>query len=185
MKVLVLFLALIVSPFTLSSEVIIGDNIQVLAVNGVKVSHSFFGENKINAEDGPLQIAVKYSKKFKGKSLLESKPYLFNIDVQGETKLETAKFTTYSRVKSYIKKQITWSVTNKKKQYSITDATQLKGKGFMPFSKIELIIKEHNQANDPTHDASPNNHQSNDLIEQYKAATQAQKDQFKTWLIQH
>ena len=51
MKIFGFFLALCLSSFVYSSEIQVSDSIEVLAVNGVKTTSSFFGSNKIAEHD--------------------------------------------------------------------------------------------------------------------------------------
>jgi uncharacterized protein YccT (UPF0319 family) len=189
MKLLGLLFILVISPFTYSSEFIVSNNIQVLAINGIKFENSFFGDNKIELENGPHQLVVKYSNTFRNKDLLESTPYIFMIDVDGKTTLETDDFSTYAQADKYIKEGVKWYIDNNKGKFTIEKSEQLKGRGFMPFHDIESIINEYNQANNLPAMNDQNNTNGplskNYLIEQYKAASQEQKDQFKQWLIQH
>ena len=191
MKFFGLFLVLCLNSFAYSSEIQVSDSIEVLAVNGVKTTSSFFGSNKIEVEDGSHQLVVKYNHKFRNDEILESKPYIFTIEVEGNTKLTTDRFTTYAQAKNSIKKDIAWHVENQQRKYTIESADKLKGKGFMPYRNIELLVQEYNQLNnisstEPIDQEVLNNKASkNYLIEQYKAATQEQKNQFKMWFIQH
>ena len=186
MKTLVFLLIFVISPFVFSNELIIGDNIRVLAMDGVKTKNSFFNNNSIQVTEGSHQIVVRYVKKFKKKGLVESKPYIFNIEVKGTTLLKTGNYSNYTRIAKQLKNGLTWQIKNKQKEYTIEKTAELQGKGFMPYSNIELLIKEYNKKNDPNkttiNDELTNNHlPENYLIEEYKKATQKQKEHFKAW----
>lgn len=192
MKITGFILALAISPLAFSSQIMVSKNIEVLAVNGVETETSFLGSNKIEVDDGKQQIVVRYSRTFGKEDLIESKPYIFNIDVDGDTKLNVDKFNSKSHAKSKINKDLTWHVTNANKDYKITGADQLIGNGFMPYSDIEELITEYNQKNNiSTLEAKPSKanvsttKNGNVLIEQYKVSTKAQKKQFKMWLIEN
>jgi len=191
MKILGLVLALMASSFVYSSDIIIGKSIELLAVDGVKNKTSFFGSDKIEVEDGSHQLVVKYKHKFRNGDTLESDPYIFNIEVGGNTELNTDKYSTYALAKEQLKTDISWHVKNQNRQYTINNTDKLKGEGFMPFRNIELLVQEYNQLNniastEPVNqDILNNKNAKNYLIEQYKAANQEQKNQFKLWFIQH
>jgi len=184
-------MALIISNLAYSSEIIVSKSIQVLAINGKEINESFLSKNKIEVEDGSQQIVVRYSHRFRNNDLLESKPYIFTIDVQGDTTLATDQFTTYAQAAANIKKQINWHINNQNKSYTLNNADQLQGKGFMPYRNIEQLIQEYNGT---VNSAVPSESQlsldgdqnaKDYLIKQYKAASQEQKDRFKMWFIQH
>jgi len=187
MKVLGLFLILSVSPFVHSSEIVVNNRINILAVDGVKTKSTFFGKNKVEVEDGTHQIVVRYNHKFKNDDRLESRPYIFDIDVQGDTALSTDKHTTYAQAEENLKQGLTWYVKNQTNEYTIDNAAQLNGQGFMPYRDIEKLVSNFNQENglSITTDNGNEGNNKNYLIEQYKAATQEQKQQFKAWFIQH
>lgn len=189
MKYHVLILALAVSPLTYSGEITVDSEIDVLAVNGLETKTSIFGNNKIEVNDGTQQIVVKYSRTFGNEDLVESKPYIFNIEVNGPTHIKTEKITSKSHASRKINKDLSWYVTNSQKEYVIKNADKLTGKGFMPYSDLEGLIADYNQDNNINQSAKMttpiNTKGKNMLIEQYKVATKAQKKQFKMWLIEN
>lgn len=196
MKVFGIILALSVSSFAYSGQIITSDNVEVLALDGVAIKDGFFSKQKLEAENGARQIVVRYAQKFrnnnkfKNNGSLQSKPYIFMIEVDGETKLTTNKYTTYAQANRNLKEGLVWNVDNQKRQYTIEKTDELKGKGFMPYKNIELIVQEYNYSGniastEPINQDILNNKFSKSyLIEQYKAASQEQKQQFKLWLIQ-
>jgi len=185
MKALGLFLILTASPFVHSGEIVVNNRVNILAVDGVKINDSFFNENKFEVKDGTHQIVVRFNYKFKNKDRLESRPYIFDLDVKGKTSIKTDKYTTHAQTEKNMKQGLTWYVKNETKQYVIKDAAQLKGQGFMPYRDIEKLVRHYNQENGFISDDSQDGSDKNYLIEQYKAATPEQKQQFKAWFIQH
>ncbi|WP_166738786.1 DUF2057 domain-containing protein [Psychromonas algarum] len=190
MKVTGLFLALVVSPFAFSGEIIPSNNIEILAINGVKAQSSFFGSKDIEVEDGPQQVVVKYIDSFGNEDFIESRPYIFTINIDGKTSIRTEKFNNLSQATKQIDNGLKWYVKNQKGEFQVEKAEQLKGKGFMPYSDIEAIVAEYNKNNITVADIKNNSHKvpaknSNALIEQYKISNKAQRKEFKMWLIEN
>lgn len=197
MKKVGMLVALAISPVIYAGEILTQQDVEVMAVNGKEVKSSFFSDHKIEVEDGKHQVVVRYSKNFKNDSLVESRPYIFEIDVQGDTTISTDRFTRKSQAQSNIKKGLTWSIENKQGTQTISHAEQLQGKGFMPYSNIESLIASYNQQNNisiattevatPTNSekstALPETSNTNPIIEQYKLASKEQRKAFKIWLI--
>lgn len=196
MKFSPLILALVFSPLTFSGEITVDNDIKVLAVNGVETKMSFFGSNKIEVDDGPQQLVVKFSRTFGNEDLIESKPYIFTVDVYGNTNIKTDKFRSKSHAANNVDKNITWYVTNSKREYAIKNSDTLNGKGFMPYSDLEGLIDDYNHQHNITDEVnniskktvaahSEKDSSKNALIEEYKIATKEQKKQFKMWLIEN
>jgi len=184
MKFSGLLLTLAISPLAFSGEIITSNDIQVLALNGDKIKSSFIGKNKLEVKDGKQQLAVRYSASFNNERLIESSPYLLTIEVDGKTTISTDKLYSQTHATQEIKKGLNWHVTNDKGQYTVEKAIELKGEGFLPYSDIEGLIAESNQQNNiDLTSGSVKKVTTNSLIEEYKAASVAQKKQFKIWLI--
>ena len=184
MKFTGLFLTLAISPFAFSGEIVASKDIQVLALNGAKVSSSFLSVKNIKAEDGNQQVVVKYSTNFRDGGLLESRPYILTVDVQGKTEITTNKLYSYAQASQKLRTGLEWFVENEKEQYQVKTAEQLKGDGFIPYSDIEGLVNTYNNDNDiEVTSNSVKKITTNSLIQQYKAADIEQKKQFKMWLI--
>lgn len=184
MKFSGLLLTLAISPLAFSGEIITGNDIQVLALNGNKVKSAFVGSQKLEAKDGKQQLAVRYSGSINNDRLMESRPYLLTIDVDGKTTISTDKFYSKVHAEQLMKAGLTWYVTNDQGKYTVEKATELKGEGFLPYSDIEGLIAESNQQNNiDLTSGSVKKVTTNSLIEEYKAANVEQKKQFKIWLI--
>lgn len=185
-------IALIFSPAIFASEIISSNNIEILAVDGKEIKTNFFSSSKIQVTDGEHQVVARYSRNFNKDGLVESKPYIFTVNVQGDTSLKMNKFSTPSHAKSAINKGLTWSYKNDQGEVKVQHADQLKGDGFMPYSDIEALVATYNQQHaiqpsSTTTSAKPTNNTSsvsdNPIIEQYKLASKAQRKAFKIWLI--
>ena len=169
MKFSGLLLTLAISPLAFSGEIITGNNIQ--ALNGNKVKSAFVGNQKLEAKDGKQQLAVRYSASINNDRLIESRPYLLTIDVDGKTTISTDKFYSKVHAEQLMKAGLTWYVTNDQGKYTVAKATELKGEGFLPYSDIEGLIAESNQQNNiDLTSGSVKKVTTNSLIEEYKAA---------------
>ena len=184
MKFAGLFLTLAISPFAFSGEIVTSNNIEVLAINGAKIKGTFFGDDTLKVADGQQQVVVRYSHNFRDERLLESRPYILTVDVNGKTEITTNKLYSYSQATQKINIGLDWFVENEKKQYKVEGAEQLKGDGFVPYADIEGLVNDYNQENNiQVTSNSVKKITTNSLIEQYKAADIEQKKQFKMWLI--
>ena len=184
MKFTGLFLTLAISPFAFSGEIVTSNDVEVMALNGTKIKSAFLGEETIKVKDGLQQIVVRYSYNFRDGRLIESRPYIFTIDVNGKTEIRTNKLHSSSQASQKINVGLDWFVTNENTKYKVKKAEQLQGDGFIPYSDIEGLVNTYNQKNNlQVSSNSVKKITTNGLIEQYKAANLEQKKQFKMWLI--
>jgi len=186
MKITGLLLSLAISPLAFSGEIITNDGISVLAVNGVKVESSFMSDNTLEVKDGKQQIAVRFSKKFdiQDNRFTESRPFLLNVDVNGETTISTDKLYSAEQAGQKIQAGLNWYVTNDNGKYQVENPTELHGKGLLPYSDIEALIADTNRDNNiDVSSGTVKKVTTNSLIDEYRAATVEQKKQFKIWLI--
>jgi len=190
---LVLSLALVVPTFSsFAGELISGNNLDILAIDGVKQSSSLFGSDDIELANGQHQLVVKYIETFANENLVESRPYIFNIDVKGSTTITTERLRSKAIAENRVNKDLNWYVENDNGKSTISNADQLEGQGFMPFSDIEKLVAEYNgESTTKVVSAAPavtpkkQSSSVNMIIEQYKMATTEQKKQFKIWLIEN
>ena len=186
MKIPALLLTIAVAPFAHSGEIITNNNIEVLAINGTEVTSSIFTAQKLEVEDGQQQLVLKYTKTFNKSDLVESRPYIVEVEIKGKTTLNTDKINSKAVAINKMNKGLTWHVSNDDGQYTIKKTEQLIGKGFMPYSDIEGLVENYNKKNNSQR-LIVNNQEGqsteNLIIEQYKLATKKQKKQFKIWLI--
>lgn len=186
MKIPALLLTIVVAPFAHSGEIITNNNIEVLAINGTEVTSSIFNTQKLEVEDGQQQLVLKYTKTFNKSDLVESRPYIVEVEIKGKTTLNTDKINSKAVAINKMNKGLNWHVSNDDGQYTIKGAEQLIGKGFMPYSDIEGLVENYNKKNNSQR-LTVNNQEGqsteNLIIEQYKLATKEQKKQFKIWLI--
>ncbi len=184
MKFAGLFLTLAISPFAFSGEIVTSNDVEVLALNGAKVKGTFFGDDTLKVADGQQQVVVRYSNNFRDERLLESRPYILTIDVDGKTEITTNKLYSFSQATQKINVGLDWFVGNQQREYQVESPEQLKGDGFIPYADIEGLVSDYNQKNNiEVTSNSVKKVTTNSLIEQYKAADIEQKKQFKMWLI--
>ena len=186
MKIPALLLTIAIAPFAHSGEIITNKSIEVLAINGTEVTSSIFSTQKLEVEDGKQQLVIKYINTFNKSDLVESRPYIVEVEIKGKTTLSTDKINSKAVALNKIKKGLSWNVSNDDGQYTIEGAEQLIGKGFMPYSDIENLVENYNKKHNSKRLTVKNrNEQSTEnlIIEQYKLASKEQKKEFKIWLI--
>ncbi|MEG3753623.1 DUF2057 family protein [Psychromonas arctica] len=184
MRIAGLILSLAISPLAFSGEIITNNDLQLMAVNGTEVKSSFLSDNKFEVKDGIHQVVVRYSNAFRDERLLESRPYIFNIKVDGDTTISTEKLASYAQATQKISTHLNWFVNNDAGKYQVDSSEQLYGEGFAPYADIEGLVAKYNQKNNlQVTENSVKKIATNSLIEQYKVASPEQKKQFKIWLI--
>ncbi|WP_409439409.1 DUF2057 family protein [Psychromonas sp. GE-S-Ul-11] len=184
MRITGLILSLAISPFAFSGEIVTNNDLQLMAVDGAKVKSSFFTDNSLEVKDGTHQVVVRYSNAFRDERLLESRPYVFNIEVKGNTNISTNQLLSYAQAEQKISTKLDWFVENDSGEYQVETSDQLHGEGFAPYADIEGLVGKYNQKNNlQVTEGSVTKITTNSLIEQYKAADAEQKKQFKIWLI--
>jgi len=184
MRIAGLILSLAISPFAFSGEIVTNNDLELMAVDGTKVKSSFLSDAKLEVKDGTHQVVVRYSNAFQDERLLESRPYIFNIKVNGKTTISTVKLYNYVQAKQKISTHLDWFVKNDAGKYQVESSEQLHGEGFAPYADIEGLIAKYNQKNNlQVTEGTVTKVATNNLIEQYKTATPEQKKQFKIWLI--
>ncbi|RBW47264.1 hypothetical protein DS885_04195 [Psychromonas sp. B3M02] len=179
-----LILSLAISPFAFSGEIVTHSDLELMAVDGAKVKSSFFTDNSMEVTDGTHQVVVRYSNSFRDERLLQSRPYVFNITVDGDTEISTNKLLSFAQAEQKISTELDWFVENDAGEYQVETSDQLHGDGFAPYADIEGLVGQYNQKNNlQVTEGTVTKITTNSLIEQYKAATAEQKKQFKIWLI--
>ncbi|MEL0628557.1 DUF2057 family protein [Psychromonas aquatilis] len=188
MKFSGLLLTLAISPLAFSGEIITTNDIQILSINGTEVESSFFEDGALTTKDGEQQIVARYSRTFRDKPILESRPFIFNIDVAGKTTLTTEELNSYSQAKNEISKGLNWYVKNEQKSYTVDNPEELIGKGFLPYSDIGALVAQYNIDNNLVVSNAPDiqsvtKMKTNSLIQFYQSATPEQQQEFKEWYM--
>ncbi|RKF19564.1 DUF2057 domain-containing protein [Alginatibacterium sediminis] len=143
----------IASGVTHAAKIEAGFGIEIMAVNGKKVKKSYLGdESNLDFSIGTHQVVFRY-----GALLLESntdrafksKPYIVDLDLQGDTKIELEKrFRRVAEADAYFSRTPTWIITTNNTERKVNDAILLPGNdGFNPYSDIEAAIAGYNLEN--------------------------------------
>ncbi|WP_019614367.1 DUF2057 domain-containing protein [Psychromonas ossibalaenae] len=203
MKGLVLLLSLIMVPFSQANSLIGGKGVEILAVDGQKIKSNFFTSADAQLTEGSHQVVVKYVNSFRNKELIHSKPYIFDIEVIGETEIAVKNFNTQSQAENEMRKGLTWIVSNEQETKKIAGSDTLHGEGYLPYSDIEKLITAYNNeqgitlANAPATAAvtttpatagEPNNNlnqaKSEQLMQLYNSASKEERKAFRIWLLE-
>ena len=148
MKVIIILLLVLLSPFSHAAILKTGMGVEILAVDGKKIATSFFSDVDIDLSDGIHQVVVRYSNNFKGSEQVESKPYIFNVNVKGDTEVGTARFHHQKQAESAIRHGLVWIITNNEQTEKIASFDILTGKGVMPYNDIEKVVADYNKAHE-------------------------------------
>ncbi|PKG40995.1 DUF2057 family protein [Psychromonas sp. Urea-02u-13] len=191
-----LTLAMIPSSYALELEGVNG--VEILAINGKEVKNSFFSQKSNKLKAGEHQIVVRYSTQFNNDDIIESRPAIFSIDLQQDTKISVQQMNTQRQAEKQIKAGLTWQISSEDNQYKIDDSTTLEGKGFMPYSDIEALIVAYNQENNIALATSGTvavavaaatattvaSTQKGTLQSLYQQASKEEKKAFRLWLVE-
>lgn len=192
-----LTLAMIPSSYALELEGVNG--VEILAINGKEVKNSFFSQKSNKLKAGEHQIVVRYSTQFNNDDIIESRPAIFSIDLQQDTKISVQQMNTQRQAEKQIKAGLTWQISSEDNQYKIDDSTTLEGKGFMPYSDIEALIVAYNQEHNIALATSGTvtattltaatattvaSTQKGTLQSLYQQASKEEKKAFRLWLVE-
>lgn len=184
----ILALMLVQNSYALELEGINGVNI--LAIDGKTIKTNFFAKKINQLEAGEHQIVVRYSEKFQRDKLLESRPAIFNIDIQQDTKISVSKINNYQQAQRAIRDGVAWQVISTDNQYVINNSDSLVGKGFMPYSDIERLVTTYNQEHNITTQGETSLSKMKaasvdaDLVTHYQQSTLTEKKAFRLWLLE-
>lgn len=193
MKKIILLLSLLAIPFSNAAQLTGTSNVEILAVDGKKIEGNAFTRKDIIVKDGKHQIVLQYSGTFKkSKGSIESKPHIFTVDIKGDTRFSTKKFSRATQAERAIKAGLVWEITSNDKTIEVADTDSLNGSGFMPYRDIEKLIADYNQENGiagsdiPAIVAAPKNGKATkaDLIKLYNLASKKERKAFRVWLIE-
>jgi uncharacterized protein YccT (UPF0319 family) len=150
MKVIgaVLFALVAISPMSQAAELELPYSLDVLAVNGKKVTDkSALGDLPV----GKQQIVIRYTDTLKDGSkekLLSSKAYVLDLDIKQATdsfSLSHKKFRTYRAASvAFDTGNIGWSLKRNGNTLPV-QLEILEGSGFMPYVNIEKTVRAYNQ----------------------------------------
>ena len=195
MKFLVIFLSLVLIPFSHAATLEGTNGVELLAIDGQKIKTGMFQSGDLNVADGEHQVVVKYSKRVKDE-MVYSKPYIFVVDIKGDTEITVKRFSGTSQAKHAVKKGLNWIVKNDLPTKKIKGEVIFK-EGVQINPDIEKLVAEYNKA----HGLGPvdeqqallvctpeqllNQSKSQQLIELYHSATAEEKKAFRIWLVEN
>jgi uncharacterized protein YccT (UPF0319 family) len=198
MKKIFTILALIFMHNSYALELQGANGVEILAIDGKKLSSSLFKRDEVpNITPGEHQIVVRFSNTYYNDQLVQSRPAIFNIDLQQDTKISVSGMTTDAKAERAIRKGIVWEVISEDNQYSIKDSDILRDNGFMPYRDIEAVIEKYNQKNNiskpvavasvaevDTKISATTAEASVPLITLYQQASREEKKAFRLWLLE-
>jgi len=206
----ILALMLVQNSYALELQGVNG--VDILAINGQEVESGFFVKSSANElSPGTHQIVVRYSVNFNNDELITSRPSIFTIDLQQDTKISAFDVNTKYKAERAVRKGVTWEVITADNKYNIENSDILRGEGFMPYSDIAGLVeaynKEHNiiiaqpveekaavvaatvtptvvGASTVAATATVAPAAVQDLATLYQQSTPAQKKAFRLWLVE-
>ena len=202
MKILTLILSFILMPIAYAGTLSSNNGIEILAVNGEKISSNMFNGKSIDLSDGKHQVVVQYSGNFKkSRGSIESKVHVFFVNMHGDTVISTTKFKRKRQVENAIRNGFVFIVKSNSETIEMKNSDVIKGEGFMPYSKIESLVAKYNATHNTgiapavglvistsnvamTKAPHTGATTSADLIKAYNSADKAQRKAFRVWLLE-
>jgi len=198
MKKIFTILALIFMQNSYALELQGVNGVEILAIDGKKITSSLFKSDEVpEITPGEHQIVVRFSNTYYNDQLVRSRPSIFTLDLQQDTKISVSGLTTDAKAERAIRKGIVWEVITKDNQYNIKDSDILMDKGFLPYSDIEAVIEKYNQKNNISEPAlitavavvdnkvtATAIDASVPLITLYQQASREEKKAFRLWLLE-
>jgi len=173
--------------------------IEILAINGEKVKSSLFSlRDEYEVPAGYHQIVIWYSKSFDEESA-QTKPIVFNLNLQEDTKISVPDYNQLYKAERAIKKGLPYEVISKNERYALPNAQPLTTKSFSLFSDIRALIQTYNKDNNitiagektvapPLPSVVGTVGTGSDTIQTqislYQQSTPAQKKAFRLWLLE-
>lgn len=199
MKSVVLFVSLII-PSLCNAATLSGNNgVEILAVDGQKIKSAFFSSKAPELSQGDHQIVVRYANSFRESDIVESKPHIFTVNIQGDTEITVKNIHNQSQAENAIRKGLTWIVEQNGQTQKISGSDPLSGEGYLPYRDIEKLISAYNQekgiavassavaaTSGKSDNASHNISQASSaqLIQLYNSASKEERKTFRIWLLE-
>jgi uncharacterized protein YccT (UPF0319 family) len=201
MRFLVVLLSLALIPLSHAATLKGANGVELLAIDGQKVKVGMLQNKDINVSDGNHQIVVQFSKRINKQGMVYSRPHIFSLDVQGDTKISIRNFNSKTQAEHAIRQGLTWIVKNGKETQKIVESDVLFEEGVQINLNIEKLIVAYNQKNgNALPVASFANQQSDSLagspqqkamqsktqqlIEIYRSTSIEEKKAFRMWLLE-
>lgn len=187
MKFLILFVSLILPPLC-NAAILTGDNgVEILALDGQKIKSSFFTSKAVEVSEGDHQVVVRFANSFGKSEILESKPNIFTLNIQGDTEITVENINNESQAEHAIRKGFTWIVNNSEQTQKIVASDTLLGEGYLPYKNIEKLITAYNQEQGISMRSSTvaaGQGSSEQLICLYNSASKEERKAFRIWLLE-
>jgi len=146
MKKMTTILALLLAQNSYALELEGINGVNILAIDGETVKTGFFSSQSISeVSAGEHQIVVRYAASFKNDERIESRPAIFTVNLQQDTKISVDNIKTYQKAQRASRNGFTWQVLSGDNQFSIDNADTLVGEGFMPYSDIKGLVSDYNE----------------------------------------
>ncbi|MGF1721268.1 DUF2057 domain-containing protein [Vibrio kyushuensis] len=143
MKMILPILTLLVSFNLLANEITPASDVEIMAVNGVKISV----QPTYQINSGFNQVVIRMTKRLKNGSKREtfiSKPYVVSFTTNDDVTIKAPKVNSYSDAEKKFRSGPGWVVGGNDEDLEYTSSL-LPGKaGFMPYSDLEGLIESYN-----------------------------------------
>ncbi|MFT6985818.1 MAG: hypothetical protein ACJAT7_001638 [Psychromonas sp.] len=188
MKYLILFVSLIL-PSLCNAAILTGVNgVEILAVDGQKIESTFFTSKAPEVSPGDHQVVVRYANSFGKSEIMESKPHIFTVNIEGNSEITVENINSQSQAEHAIRKGFTWIVKyNNGQTKKIIASDTLSGEGYLPYRDIEKLIDTYNQEQGISMASSTvtaGQGRAEKLIELYNLASKEERKAFRIWLLE-
>ena len=151
MKNWVMALGLMALPVAVQAgELAVGDDIELLVVDGKKVQTSFWSEtDSVNLPAGKHQVVVRFDGELKDGSksrIYTTRPYLFELDVpEQDVEITLPRFSTMSQAKAHFQRGPQWTLNSADGTFQALEYVELHGNGLGAYSDMEGLVAEYNR----------------------------------------
>jgi len=200
MRCLILLLLLVLIPVSYAATVKGGNGVELLAIDGQKVSIGMLDNKEVNVKNGVHQVVVQLVKRINQQNMVYSRPTIFSVNVIGDTEIKVRNFRDVNQAESAVRKGLVWIVKNDKETIKVTDGEELFEEGFQIKPNLEKLITEYNQSNGIAETAFVDNdgmqvvgepvkgtniyNKTKQLIAIYRASSLEEKKAFRMWLLE-
>lgn len=131
----------------------LGRGIELLVVDGEKYESpvGYTPETSLELADGNHQLLIRFNQQYKENSRTKhftSKPYIFQLDLQGrDAEISSLPLRTRSQAQAYFARSPQWQLTYANGEVVTLNTAEIEGKGLAPFSNLEKLVADYNQAN--------------------------------------
>lgn len=202
----IFFIAALVSFSAQAIDVEVGDNIELMVVNGKEVGSLMTPAKQLDLPKGKHQLVIRYNASLKDGSrnkFFTSRPYIFEADIQQATVISLPKMKRYTQVESHFQRGPQWTFEYQDGVSEPVKYEKLVGSGFSPYSDMEGLVAEYNQEKgisftnnqfekltdvavsvSESGEVSINGDATTQLKLWYTKATAEERKAFKLWMIE-